>query len=154
MCDNVTVFGGGCEKFGATAFVNPLESPKGVIIDDKLIEMADGGCDFTFDCIGNVDVMRNTLEACHKGWGSSIIICVAPTGKEICTRLFQLITGRLWRGVAFGGVKGRSQLAGIIEDYMVGKLKVDEFARKPLEQIKEAFEDMHTGDCIRAVVNM
>ncbi|EER30437.1 S-(hydroxymethyl)glutathione dehydrogenase [Candida tropicalis MYA-3404] len=184
--DNVAVFGGGCvglsvlqgckereaaqiilvdvnnkkkewgEKFGATAFVNPLELPEGVTIVDKLIEMTDGGCDFTFDCTGNVDVMRNALEACHKGWGTSVIIGVAAAGKEISTRPFQLVTGRVWKGAAFGGVKGRSQLPGIVEDYMDGKLKVEEFIthRKPLEEINEAFEDMHAGDCIRAVVNL
>ncbi|WLF78633.1 formate dehydrogenase (NAD+) [Lodderomyces elongisporus] len=184
--DNVAVFGAGCvglsvvqgckerqanqiivvdisnkkkewaEKFGATAFVNPTELPEGTSIVDKLIEMTDGGCDYTFDCTGNVDVMRNALEACHKGWGTSIIIGVAAAGKEISTRPFQLVTGRVWKGAAFGGVKGRSQLPGIVDDYMQGKLKVEEFIthNHDLEGINTAFDDMHKGDCIRAVVKM
>ncbi|ODV59648.1 S-(hydroxymethyl)glutathione dehydrogenase/class III alcohol dehydrogenase [Ascoidea rubescens DSM 1968] len=143
-------------KFGATDFVNPLELPKDTAIVDKLIEMTDGGCDFTFDCTGNVKVMRNALEACHKGWGTSIIIGVAAAGQEISTRPFQLVTGRNWRGCAFGGVKGRTQLPGLVEDYMAGKIKVEDFIthRYPLEKITTAFNDMHAGDCIRAVINM
>ncbi|RLV90564.1 hypothetical protein JA1_004469 [Spathaspora sp. JA1] len=184
--DNVAVFGAGCvglsavqgasarkagkiivvdindkkqewaTKFGATDFVNPTKLPEGVSIVDKLIEMTDGGCDYTFDCTGNVQVMRNALEACHKGWGTSIIIGVAAAGKEISTRPFQLVTGRVWKGSAFGGVKGRTQLPGLVEDYMKGTLKVDEFITHthPLENINTAFEDMHHGDCIRAVINM
>ncbi|ODV96102.1 hypothetical protein PACTADRAFT_2402 [Pachysolen tannophilus NRRL Y-2460] len=143
-------------KFGGTDFVNPLELPQGTTIVDKLIEMTDGGCDYTFDCTGNVQVMRNALEACHKGWGTSIIIGVAAAGKEISTRPFQLVTGRVWKGCAFGGVKGRTQLPGLVEDYMKGDLKVDEFIthRHPLEDINHAFHDMHAGDCIRAVVDL
>lgn len=184
--DNVAVFGAGCvglsvvqgaaerkankiivvdindskaewaEKFGATDFVNPTKLPEGTTIVDKLIEMTDGGCEYTFDCTGNVQVMRSALEACHKGWGESIIIGVAAAGKEISTRPFQLVTGRVWRGAAFGGVKGRTQLPGIVEDYMQGKLKVDDFVTHthPLDKINTAFEDMHAGDCIRAVVNL
>lgn len=184
--DNVAVFGAGCvglsvvqgaaerkagkiividlnddkkawaEKFGATDFINPSKLPEGQSIVDKLIEMTDGGCDFTFDCTGNVDVMRNALEACHKGWGQSIIIGVAAAGKEISTRPFQLVTGRVWKGAAFGGVKGRSQLPGLVESYMNGGLKVDEFIthRQPLDKINQAFDDMHAGSCIRAVVEM
>ncbi|EGW33719.1 glutathione-dependent formaldehyde dehydrogenase [Spathaspora passalidarum NRRL Y-27907] len=184
--DNVAVFGAGCvglsavqgaaqrkagkvivvdindkkqewaTKFGATDFVNPTTLPEGQTIVDKLIEMTDGGCDYTFDCTGNVNVMRNALEACHKGWGTSVIIGVAAAGKEISTRPFQLVTGRVWKGSAFGGVKGRSQLPGLVEDYMAGKLKVDEFIthKHPLEKINTAFDDMHHGDCIRAVINM
>lgn len=184
--DNVAVFGAGCvglsvvqgaverkaakiivvdindkklewaDKFGATDFVNSAKLPEGTTIVDKLVEMTDGGCDYTFDCTGNVNVMRSALEACHKGWGESIIIGVAAAGKEISTRPFQLVTGRVWKGAAFGGVKGRSQLPGIVNDYMEGKLKVDEFIthRQPLEKINEAFEDMHAGDCIRAVVDL
>lgn len=182
--DNVAVFGAGCvglsvvqgaserkagkiividlndskkewaTKFGATDFINPASLPEGTSIVDKLIELTDGGCDFTFDCTGNVQVMRQALEACHKGWGQSIIIGVAAAGKEILTRPFQLVTGRVWKGAAFGGVKGRSQLPGIVEDYMDGKLKVAEFIthRQDLDHINEAFEDMHAGTCIRAVV--
>lgn len=115
--------------------------------------MTDGGCDYTFDCTGNVGVMRAALEACHKGWGQSIIIGVAAAGQEIQTRPFQLVTGRVWRGSAFGGVKGRSELPTLVEDYLSGTLKVDEFVthRKTLGEINEAFEVMKQGDCIRAV---
>lgn len=143
------------EKFGATAFVNPAEL-KGQTIVEKLIEMTDGGCDYTFDCTGNVGVMRAALEACHKGWGQSIVIGVAAAGQEISTRPFQLVTGRVWKGCAFGGIKGRSQLPDLVADYMNGKLKVDEFIthRKPLAEINQAFEDMKQGDCIRCVVDM
>lgn len=144
------------EKFGATDFVNPTKLSEGQSIVDKLVEMTDGGLEFTFDCTGNVTVMRQALEACHKGWGQSIIIGVAAAGKEISTRPFQLVTGRVWKGSAFGGVKGRTQLPGFVEDYLQGKLKVDEFIthRHPLSGINTAFEDMHKGDCIRAVVNL
>lgn len=146
-------------RFGATDFVNPSELPKGTSVVDKLIEMTDGGCDYTFDCTGNVNVMRSALEACHKGWGQSIVIGVAAAGQEISTRPFQLVTGRVWRGCAFGGVKGRSQLPGLVEDYMDGRLKVDELIthRRRLGEINEAFELMHGGgpwECIRAVVDM
>lgn len=165
------------KKFGATDFVNPSKLPEGTSIQDKLIEMTDGGCDYTFDCTGNVGVMRSALEACHKGWGQSIIIGVAAAGQEIQTRralpfpfgapldfsadltylaAFQLVTGRVWRGCAFGGVKGRSQLPGLVTDYLEGRLKVDEFIthRKKLTEMNSAFEVMHSGDCIRAVVDM
>lgn len=183
--DNVAVFGAGCvglsvvqgakerqagkiivvdinnkkkewaAKFGATDFVNPTELPDGNTVA-KLVELTDGGCDYTFDCTGNVNVMRQALEACHKGWGTSVIIGVAAAGKEISTRPFQLVTGRVWKGAAFGGVKGRSQLPGMVEDYMQGKLKVDEFIthRHSLEGINTAFDDMHKGDCIRAVLDL
>ncbi|RMZ79928.1 hypothetical protein DV738_g3050, partial [Chaetothyriales sp. CBS 135597] len=143
------------KKFGGTHFVNPTKLGK-QSIQDKLIEMTDGGCDYTFDCTGNVQVMRAALEACHKGWGESIIIGVAPAGAEISTRPFQLVTGRVWRGCAFGGVKGRSQLPGLVKDWQEGRLKVDEFIthRQPLDKINSAFHDMHAGDCIRCVVDM
>lgn len=142
-------------KFGATDFVNPTKLGK-QSIQDKLIEMTDGGCDYTFDCTGNVNVMRAALEACHKGWGQSIIIGVAAAGQEISTRPFQLVTGRVWKGCAFGGIKGRSQLPDLVGDYMNGKLKVDEFIthRQPLTHINTAFQDMKAGDCIRCVVDM
>ncbi|KAK4900735.1 formate dehydrogenase (NAD+), partial [Elasticomyces elasticus] len=138
------------EKFGATDFVNPTQLEKGQSIQEKLIEMTDGGCDYTFDCTGNVHVMRSALEACHKGWGESIIIGVAAAGQEIATRPFQLVTGRVWKGCAFGGVKGRSQLPDLVDDYMTGKLKVNEFIthRQPLTKINQAFSDMKAGDCI------
>lgn len=144
------------EKFGATDFVNPSELTGEQKIQDKIIEMTDGGCDFTFDCTGNVHVMRSALEACHKGWGQSIIIGVAAAGQEISTRPFQLVTGRVWKGSAFGGIKGRTQLPGLVDDYLKGDLKVDEFIthRKTLEDINGAFEVMKQGECIRCVVNM
>jgi S-(hydroxymethyl)glutathione dehydrogenase / alcohol dehydrogenase len=140
------------QQFGATDFVNPSKLSRPV--QEELIEKTDGGLDFTFDCTGNVNVMRSALEACHKGWGQSIIIGVAAAGQEISTRPFQLVTGRVWRGSAFGGVKGRTQLPGLVEDYMNGKLKVDEFIthRHALDGINKALEDMHAGDCIRAVL--
>jgi len=143
------------KKFGATHFVNPSKIG-GQAIQDKLIEMTDGGLDYTFDCTGNVQVMRAALEACHKGWGQSIVIGVAAAGQEISTRPFQLVTGRVWKGCAFGGIKGRTQLPDLVKDYMEGKLKVDEFIthREPLDQINNAFDQMKAGDCIRCVVNM
>lgn len=143
-------------QFGATNFVNPTELPQDTNIVDKLMEMTDGGCDYTFECTGNVAVMRSALEACHKGWGQSIVIGVAAAGQEMTTRPFQLVTGRVWRGCAFGGIKGRSQLGGLVEDYMAGRLKVDEYMthRRKLDDINEAFDLMHGGDCIRAVVGM
>jgi S-(hydroxymethyl)glutathione dehydrogenase/alcohol dehydrogenase len=113
------------KKFGATEFVNPTKIG-GKSIQDYLVEITDGGLDYTFDCTGNVGVMRAALEACHKGWGQSIIIGVAAAGQEISTRPFQLVTGRQWKGCAFGGIKGRSQLPDLVDDYMTGKLKVDE----------------------------
>ncbi|KAA8916466.1 hypothetical protein TRICI_001329 [Trichomonascus ciferrii] len=141
------------EQFGATDFVNPTKLNRPV--QEELVEMTDGGLDFTFDCTGNVGVMRSALEACHKGWGQSIIIGVAAAGQEISTRPFQLVTGRVWKGCAFGGVKGRSQLPGIVDDYMAGKVKVDEFIthRHTLDKINQAFDDMHAGECIRAVID-
>ena len=142
-------------KFGATDFVNPT-ALQGKSIQEELISMTDGGCDYTFDCTGNVGVMRAALEACHKGWGQSIIIGVAAAGQEIATRPFQLVTGRVWKGCAFGGIKGRSQLPDLVDDYMTGKLKVDEFIthRQPMGGINQAFSDMKSGDCIRCVVDM
>lgn len=212
--DNVAIFGAGCvglsviqgavmnkankiivvdvnpakeewaRKFGATDFVNPTTLGNQTVVE-KLIEMTDGGCEYTFDCTGNTAVMRAALESCHKGWGQSIIIGVAAAGQEIATRrkfpaafllmisfslyrcglwnplltsplAFQLVTGRVWKGSAFGGIKGRSQLPGLVDDYLQGKLKVDEFIthRMPLPSINEAFETMKSGDCIRAVINM
>jgi len=144
------------KKFGATDFVNPTKLPQGQSIQEKLVEMTDGGCDHTFDCTGNVHVMRSALEACHKGWGESIIIGVAAAGQEIATRPFQLVTGRVWKGCAFGGVKGRTQLPDLVSDYMEGRLKVDEFIthRQTLAGINTAFQDMKAGDCIRCVVDM
>ncbi|MCJ1271025.1 S-(hydroxymethyl)glutathione dehydrogenase [Lobaria immixta] len=142
-------------KFGATDFLNPTKLG-GKSIQEQLVEMTDGGCDYTFDCTGNVGVMRAALEACHKGWGQSIVIGVAAAGQEISTRPFQLVTGRVWKGCAFGGIKGRSQLPDLVDDYMTGKLKVDEFIthRQTLDGINKAFEFMKQGDCIRCVIDM
>ena len=117
-------------KFGATDFVNPKEHEKP--IQQVLIDLTEGGLDYTFECVGNVNLMRAALEACHRGWGTSVIIGVAPSGTEISTRPFQLVTGRVWKGSAFGGVKGRSQLPGIVQKYLDGKLMVDECKWTPL----------------------
>ncbi|KAI0723032.1 class III ADH enzyme [Earliella scabrosa] len=144
------------KKFGAHEFVNPTQLPEGKRIQDHLIDITDGGLDFTFDCTGNVHVMRAALEACHKGWGVSTIIGVAAAGQEISTRPFQLVTGRVWRGTAFGGVKGRTEIPGLVEDYLQGKVKIDEYVthHRKLAEINEGFHDMHGGDCIRCVVDM
>ncbi|KAH7888021.1 chaperonin 10-like protein [Phlebopus sp. FC_14] len=144
------------KKMGATEFVNPATLPEGKRIQDYLVDITDGGLDFTFDATGNVYVMRAALEACHKGWGVSTIIGVAAAGQEISTRPFQLVTGRTWRGTAFGGVKGRTELPGLVEDYLQGKLKIDEYVThyRKFEEINEGFHDMHGGDCIRCVVDM
>lgn len=139
-------------KFGATHFVNPTKVDRP--IQEELVDRTDGGFDYTFDCTGNVKVMRSALECCHKGWGQSIIIGVAAAGEVIETRPFQLVTGRVWRGCAFGGVKGRTQLPGIVEDYLAGKIKVEEFITHThdINGINQAFDDMHSGNCIRAVI--
>ncbi|KEP52708.1 S-(hydroxymethyl)glutathione dehydrogenase/alcohol dehydrogenase [Rhizoctonia solani 123E] len=146
------------KKFGGDGveFVNPTQLPEGKRIQDFLVDITDGGLDFTFDATGNVQVMRAALEACHKGWGVSTIIGVAPAGHEISTRPFQLVTGRTWRGSAFGGVKGRTELPGIVEDYLSGKMLVDEYVthHRDLKEIQKGFEDMHQGECIRCVVDM
>jgi S-(hydroxymethyl)glutathione dehydrogenase/alcohol dehydrogenase len=116
--------------------------------------MTDGGVDYSFECVGNVDLMRAALECCHKGWGESIIIGVAGAGQEISTRPFQLVTGRVWRGTAFGGVKGRSELPGMVNQYMDGDIKLDEFITYTmgLEDINKAFDYMHEGKSIRSVI--
>ena len=133
-------------EFGATEFINPKDLD--VPIQQHLVEITDGGLEYTFDCTGNVDVMRAALESCHKGWGESVVIGVAAAGKEISTRPFQLVTGRVWRGSAFGGVKGRSEMGGLVQNYLDGKLKVDEFVTHEFdfEQINDALEVMHSGD--------
>ncbi|KAF8607636.1 class III ADH enzyme [Ceratobasidium sp. AG-I] len=146
------------KKFGGDGveFVNPKDLPEGKRLQDHLIEITDGGLDFTFDATGNVEVMRVALEASHKGWGVSTIIGVAPAGAEISTRPFQLVTGRTWRGSAFGGVKGRTELPGIVDDYLAGKIFVDEYVthHRDLKEIQKGFDDMHQGECIRCVVDM
>jgi S-(hydroxymethyl)glutathione dehydrogenase/alcohol dehydrogenase len=145
------------KTFGVTEFVNPKDI-EGKTIQEHLVAITDGGVDFSFECIGNVEVMRSALEACHKGWGVSTIIGVAPGGTFIQTRPFQLVTGRVWKGSAFGGVKGRSQLPGIVDKYMEGKLKVDEYITNtfPLADINKAFDAMHdpAGTTLRSVINL
>eukprot|EP01094_Clydonella_sp_ATCC50884_P027886 TRINITY_DN8208_c0_g1_i2.p1 TRINITY_DN8208_c0_g1~~TRINITY_DN8208_c0_g1_i2.p1 ORF type:complete len:410 (+),score=105.92 TRINITY_DN8208_c0_g1_i2:100-1230(+) len=142
------------KQFGATECVNPKDHDKP--IQQVLAELTDGGVDYSFECIGNVNTMRAALEACHKGWGTSVVIGVAAAGEEISTRPFQLVTGRNWRGSAFGGTKGRTELPVLCEKYMAGELKIDEFITftYPLEQINEAFDVMHAGKSIRSVIHM
>lgn len=137
---------------GATDFINPkkYDAP----IQEVIVDYTDGGVDYSFECIGNVNTMRAALECCHKGWGESVVIGVAGSGEELSTRPFQLVTGRVWRGSAFGGVKGRSQLPGYVDLYMQGKIKVDEMVTHtmPLDEINTAFDLMHEGKSIRSVV--
>lgn len=137
---------------GATDFIDPRQYDQP--IQDVIVDLTDGGVDYSFECIGNVDTMRSALECCHKGWGESIIIGVAGSGQEIATRPFQLVTGRVWRGTAFGGVKGRSQLPDYVERYLAGEIKVDEMVTHtlPLEDINKAFDLMHEGKSIRSVI--
>ena len=139
------------EKFGMTHFVNPKDV-KDVVA--HIVELTDGGADYSFDCTGNTDVMRQALECCHKGWGTSIIIGVAEAGKEISTRPFQLVTGRNWRGTAFGGAKGRTDVPKIVDWYMQGKIQIDPMITHvmPVEKINDAFDLMHEGKSIRSVV--
>jgi S-(hydroxymethyl)glutathione dehydrogenase / alcohol dehydrogenase len=138
---------------GATDCVNPAEHDQP--IQDVVVAMTRGGVDFSFECIGNVKVMRAALECCHKGWGESVIIGVAGAGEEISTRPFQLVTGRVWRGSAFGGVKGRTQLPAMVEQAMAGAIALDPFITHtlPLEHINEAFQLMHDGKSIRTVIH-
>lgn len=139
-------------QMGATDFVNPKEIKTSVV--EAIVNMTDGGVDFSFECVGNVDLMRAALECCHKGWGESIIIGVAGAGKEISTRPFQLVTGRVWKGSAFGGVKGRTELPGYVDGYMNGKINLDDLVTftMPLEEINTAFDYMHDGKAIRSVI--
>ena len=139
------------EKFGMTDFINPSN------VDDvvaAIVDMTDGGVDYSFECIGNVEVMRQALECCHKGWGESIIVGVAGAGQEIATRPFQLVTGRVWKGTAFGGVKGRTQVPGIVDWYMEGKINIDDLITHTLtlDEINKGFDLMHEGESIRSVV--
>ena len=140
------------ERFGMTDFVNPSEISGD--LTTHLVELTGGGADYTFECIGNTDVMRVALESAHKGWGESIIIGVAGSGKEISTRPFQLVTGRSWRGTAFGGARGRTDVPKIVDWYMDGKIEIDPMITHvlPLEQINDAFDLMHDGKSIRAVI--
>lgn len=141
------------KQLGATDCINPKNFDKP--IQDVIVELTDGGVDFSFECIGNVDVMRSALECCHKGWGESVIIGVAGAGQEISTRPFQLVTGRVWRGTAFGGVKGRTELPGYVERYLAGEFKLSDFITHTmeLEGINEAFDLMHKGESIRTVIH-
>jgi len=141
------------QQMGATDVVDPRAHS--VPIQEVIVDMTDGGVDYSFEAIGNVDVMRSALECCHKGWGESIIIGVAGSGQEIATRPFQLVTGRVWRGTAFGGVRGRSELPGMVEQAMNNEIQLDPFITHTmgLEKINEAFELMHEGKSIRSVVH-
>ena len=141
------------KQLGATDCINPKDYDKP--IQDVIVEMTDGGVEYSFECIGNVDVMRSALECCHKGWGESVIVGVAGAGKEISTRPFQLVTGRVWRGTAFGGVKGRSELPAIVEQYLAGEFKLSDFITHtmPLEDINKSFDLMHSGESIRSVIH-
>jgi S-(hydroxymethyl)glutathione dehydrogenase/alcohol dehydrogenase len=140
------------EKFGMTHFVNPTEVGGDIV--PYLVDLTKGGADYSFDCTGNVTVMRQALECCHKGWGQSIIIGVAPSGAEISTRPFQLVTGRVWKGSAFGGARGRTDVPRIVDWYMDGKINIDDLIthKLPLERINEGFDLMHEGKSIRSVV--
>ena len=141
------------KMLGATDFINPKDYPD-TPIQQVIVDMTQGGVDYSFECIGNVRLMRSALECCHKGWGESVIIGVAGAGQEISTRPFQLVTGRVWRGSAFGGVKGRSQLPGYVDRYMQGEIKIDEMITEvmPLQDINRAFELMHEGKVVRSVI--
>ncbi len=137
--------------FGLTDFINPNETEN---VTEAVVDITDGGVDYSFECIGNVDIMRNALECCHKGWGESYIIGVAGAGQEIATRPFQLVTGRSWRGTAFGGARGRTDVPKIVDWYMDGKIQIDPLITHtmPLEEINNAFTMMHSGESIRSVV--
>ncbi len=140
------------EKFGMTHFVNPKEVEGDLV--PYLVNLTRGGADYSFECIGNVDVMRQALECCHKGWGVSVIIGVAGAGQEIKTRPFQLVTGRVWKGTAFGGAKGRRDVPKIVDWYMDGKINIDDLIthKLKLEDINKGFDLMHSGESIRSVV--
>jgi S-(hydroxymethyl)glutathione dehydrogenase/alcohol dehydrogenase len=140
------------EKFGMTHFVNPQEVAGDLV--PYLVDLTNGGADYSFECIGNVNIMRQALECCHKGWGVSVIIGVAGAGKEISTRPFQLVTGRVWKGSAFGGARGRTDVPKIVDWYMDGKINIDDLITHvmPIEKINDAFDLMHRGESIRSVV--
>ena len=140
------------EKFGMTHFVNPQEVEGDLV--PYLVDLTNGGADYSFECIGNVSTMRQALECCHRGWGVSVIIGVAGAGQEISTRPFQLVTGRVWKGTAFGGAKSRTEVPRIVDWYMDGKINIDDLITHtmPLEDINSAFDLMHEGKSIRSVV--
>jgi S-(hydroxymethyl)glutathione dehydrogenase / alcohol dehydrogenase len=139
-------------RFGMTHFVNPADVQGDLVA--HLVNLTGGGADYTFDCTGNVNVMRTALECCHRGWGQSIIIGVAEAGKEIATRPFQLVTGRVWKGSAFGGARGRTDTPRMVDWYMEKKIEIDPMIthKLPLERINEAFDLMHKGESIRSVI--
>lgn len=139
------------KKFGMTDFINPKNTDNVV---EAIADLTNGGADYSFECIGNVNTMRQALECCHKGWGESIIVGVAGAGQEISTRPFQLVTGRVWRGTAFGGARGRTDVPKIVDWYMDGKINIDDLIthKMPLEKINDAFDLMHKGESIRSVV--
>ncbi len=139
------------KKFGMTDFINPKDTPNVV---EAICDLTGGGVDYSFECIGNVDVMRQALECTHKGWGESLIIGVAGAGKEISTRPFQLVTGRVWRGSAFGGARGRTDVPKIVDWYMDGKINIDDLITHTmsLDDINKAFDMMHSGESIRSVI--
>ncbi len=139
------------KKFGMTHFLNPKEVPD---IVEAIVELTKGGADYSFECIGNVTTMRQALECCHKGWGESVVIGVAGAGQEISTRPFQLVTGRVWRGSAFGGARGRTDVPKIVDWYMDGKINIDDLITHtmPIEDINKGFDLMHAGESIRSVV--
>ena len=141
------------EKFGMTHFINPKEVGADKVVQ-AVVDATNGGADYSFDCTGNTQVMRQALECCHRGWGQSIIIGVAESGQEIATRPFQLVTGRIWKGTAFGGARGRTDVPKIVDWYMEGKIRIDELIthQMPLEKINDAFHLMHEGESIRSVV--
>lgn len=138
------------KKFGMTDFLNPKDCD----IMEAIMDLTNGGADYSFECIGNINTMRQALECCHKGWGESIIIGVAGAGQEISTRPFQLVTGRVWRGSAFGGARGRTDVPKIVDWYMDGKINIDDLITHtmPLDEINNAFDLMHEGKSIRSVV--
>ena len=140
------------EQFGMTHFVNPRELEGDLV--PYLVDLTGGGADYTFECVGNTTLMRQALECAHKGWGTSVIIGVAGAGEEISTRPFQLVTGRNWRGSAFGGARGRTDVPKIVDWYMEGKIHIDELITHvmPLEKINDAFDLMHEGKSIRSVI--
>jgi S-(hydroxymethyl)glutathione dehydrogenase/alcohol dehydrogenase len=141
------------QQFGMTDFINPSEIGADKVVE-AILDISGGGADYSFDCTGNVNVMRQALECCHRGWGESIVIGVAEAGQEISTRPFQLVTGRVWKGSAFGGARGRTDVPKIVDWYMDGKIDIDSLIthKMPLERINEAFDLMHAGTSIRSVV--
>jgi S-(hydroxymethyl)glutathione dehydrogenase/alcohol dehydrogenase len=140
------------ESFGMTHFVNPREVEGDLV--PYLVDLTGGGADYSFECVGSVDLMRQALECCHRGWGVSVIIGVAGAGQEIRTRPFQLVTGRVWKGTAFGGARGRTDVPKIVDWYMDGRIRIDPLITHtlPLDRINDAFDLMHSGESIRTVV--